>query len=175
VIRDALVRLHQIVLNAWFLVLASNRLLLEAASEYDRLFLMFLSPLIDLLKFHDLKGGLVNHLDIFNKLGRSLKVPARGHLNLIALDWSYLICVLPFHGLILSAHLSVAQIIGVVVSLCEVGRRSETLPTGLLGPAEHLRGINPLKHYRGLLIRMISLQTGNLTHYGCLLFTLAFL
>ena len=100
---------------------ASHWLLLESASERHRLFLLFLS-LVDLLHVHDLQRRLIDLLDIFTNHWWVFEVPTRGHFNLfLSLYRSDLICILPFHGL-LSAHLCVTQVLGVMISLGEVGR-----------------------------------------------------
>ncbi len=64
---------------------------------------------------------------------------------LLTLNGCDLVSVLPLARLMISTHLSVPQVlVGVMIGLGEVVRLRETLPAGLLGPPEHLRGIHPL-------------------------------
>ena len=58
-----------------------------------------------------------------------------------------------------------------MIGLGEVCRGSEALPTGLLSPPEHLRGVHPLQDDRGLVVTTPrrSLNASDLAH-DCLLF-----
>ena len=62
-----------------------------------------------------------------------------------------------------------------MIGLGKVGGGRETLSTGLLGPPEHLRGVNPLQDYGGLVVATPrrGLDASDLAHDCLLLLALA--
>ena len=155
-ISDASVWLQEGLLGTGLLLLPCLLLLLEAAGECHRLLLGFLIyeylSLVGarLRVHHDLEGGLVDlrgplHLH-YHRRCVQLVAPGADLYLLLTQDGRDLVGVLPLARLMIGTHLSVTKVllIGVMIRLGEVFRLRETLPTGLLGPPEHLRGIHPL-------------------------------
>ena len=156
-VRNASFWLEQGLLGTGFLLLTCLLLLLEATGEGDRLLLGFLGLIAAPLQVHDLEGGLVDlggPLNLHYHRWCVKLVSPRADLDLLLpLDGCDLVGVLPPARLMIGTHLGVPQVlVCVMIGLGEVGRRGETLATGLLGPPKHLRGIYPLQDYGGLVV-----------------------